>query len=167
MRQLAVLGNWLAERRGEDPEPLFSTSTGRPLTRDALERLLSKHAAHAAERCPSLRTKKITPHVLRHTAAMRLLHAGIDTSVIALWLGHEQIQTTPDISTSRPRNQGKSTLPNHTPQRQARPLPATRHTPRLPRGTMIMRPPQPRSPPKNSIHKHQVRIIQSPHNTTA
>jgi len=91
---VAVLGDWLAERGGEDPEPLFPTSTGRPLSRDALERRLCKHAAHAAERCPSLRTKKITPHVLRHTAAMRLLHAGIDTSVIALWLGHEQIQTT-------------------------------------------------------------------------
>ena len=52
------------------------------------------HATHAAERCQSLITKTITPHVLRHTAAMRLLHADVDTTVIALWLGHEQVETT-------------------------------------------------------------------------
>ena len=60
----------------------------------ALARRGAKHAAHAAERCPSLAAKTITPHVLRHTAAMRLLHAGVDTTVIALWLGHEQVETT-------------------------------------------------------------------------
>src|SRR5204862_1023674 len=70
------------------------TSTGKPLTRKALARRVVKHAAHAAERCPSLTAKTITPHVLRHTAAMRLLHAGVDTTVIALWLGHEQVETT-------------------------------------------------------------------------
>jgi integrase/recombinase XerD len=85
---------WARERDGRPEEPLFTTSTGRPLTRDALERRLTKHAATAARACPSLAVKTITPHVLRHTAAMRLLHAGVDTTVIALWLGHEQIQTT-------------------------------------------------------------------------
>jgi site-specific recombinase XerD len=64
------------------------------MTRDALEHRLAKHAAAAAASCPTLATKTITPHVLRHTAAMRLLHAGVDTTVIALWLGHEQVQTT-------------------------------------------------------------------------
>jgi integrase/recombinase XerD len=91
---VTTLRNWLDERGGEQSEPLFPTSTGRRPSRDALERRLAKHAAHAAERCLSLHTKKITPHVLRHTAAMRLLHAGVDTTVIALWLGHEQIETT-------------------------------------------------------------------------
>ena len=85
---------WTRERAGQPHEPLFATSTGRPLTRDALERRLTKHAATAVATCPSLAAKTITPHVLRHTAAMRLLHAGVDTTVIALWLGHEQIQTT-------------------------------------------------------------------------
>jgi site-specific recombinase XerD len=84
---------WTRERDGQPHDPLFVTSTGRKLTRDALERL-AKHAATAATACPSLAAKKITPHVLRHTTAMRLLHAGVDTTVIALWLGHEQIQTT-------------------------------------------------------------------------
>jgi integrase/recombinase XerD len=91
---IAVMRAWARERDGRPGDPLFATSTGRPLTRDALERRLSKHAAAAAAACPSLAAKTITPHVLRHTAAMRLLHAGVDTTVIALWLGHEQIQTT-------------------------------------------------------------------------
>ena len=85
---------WLAERGSPPTEPLFPTSTGKPLTRKALARRIAKHATHGAERCQSLTAKTITPHVLRHTAAMRLLHAGIDTTVIALWLGHEQVETT-------------------------------------------------------------------------
>jgi integrase/recombinase XerD len=63
---------------------LFPTRTGRKLSRDAIEHRLAAHAQAATAACPSLAAKKITPHVLRHTAAMRLLHAGIDTSVIAL-----------------------------------------------------------------------------------
>jgi integrase/recombinase XerD len=91
---ITVMRAWTRERAGQPTDPLFPTSTGRPLTRDALERRLTKHAATAATACPSLAAKTVTPHVLRHTAAMRLLHAGVDTTVIALWLGHEQIQTT-------------------------------------------------------------------------
>ena len=85
---------WLSERRGSDHDPLFPTRTGTALTRDALARRLTKYSAQPARGCPSLRQKTVTPHTLRHTAAMRLLHAGIDTSVIALWLGHQQIETT-------------------------------------------------------------------------
>ncbi|MHB1999508.1 MAG: tyrosine-type recombinase/integrase [Solirubrobacteraceae bacterium] len=91
---VTVLGAWLKERDGKQHEPLFPTSTGRALTRHAIERRLAKHTAHAAAHCPSLQHKKVTPHVLRHTAAMRLMQAGVDTTVIALWLGHEQVQTT-------------------------------------------------------------------------
>jgi integrase/recombinase XerD len=91
---IAVLASWLTERDAGADDPLFPTSTGRPLTRDALERRLTKHALHASVRCPSLHKKTVTPHVLRHTAAMRLLQAGVDTTVIALWLGHEQVDTT-------------------------------------------------------------------------
>jgi site-specific recombinase XerD len=91
---VAVMRAWARERDGQPDDPLFATSTGRKLTRDALERRLAKHAATATTTCPSLATKTVTPHVLRHTTAMRLLHAGVDTTVIALWLGHEQIQTT-------------------------------------------------------------------------
>lgn len=91
---VALLRAWLSEHTGQVTEPLFPTRTGQVLSRDALERRLAKHAANAAQACPSLSKKKITLHGLRHTAAMRLLHAGVDTSVIALWLGHEQVETT-------------------------------------------------------------------------
>lgn len=91
---VAVLRVWLTERAGQAAEPLFATHVGGALSRDALEHRLAEHAASAARACPSLGQKKITLHVLRHTAAMRLLHAGVDTSVIALWLGHEQVETT-------------------------------------------------------------------------
>jgi site-specific recombinase XerD len=89
-----VLRNWLAGRGGNPAGPLFPTASGHPLSRDAVAKLLRKHHQRATARCPSLTTKAVTPHVLRHTAAMNLLHAGVDTTVIALWLGHEQVQTT-------------------------------------------------------------------------
>jgi site-specific recombinase XerD len=89
-----ALREWLTERRGLPPEPVFPTSTGTHLTRDAVARRLAQHTTTAATACPSLHHKNITPHVLRHTAAMRLLHAGVDSTVIALWLGHENVQTT-------------------------------------------------------------------------
>lgn len=91
---MAVLRAWLDERGREAEGPLFPTRTGGHLSRDALERRLAHHVAAAARRCPSLREKRVTAHVLRHTTAMRLLQAGVDTSVIALWLGHEQVETT-------------------------------------------------------------------------
>jgi site-specific recombinase XerD len=91
---VTALKNWMKERGGLPADPLFPTHTGKPLSRDALERRTAKHAATAALSCPTLIEKKISPHTLRHTAAMRLLHAGVDTTVIALWLGHENVATT-------------------------------------------------------------------------
>lgn len=73
---------------------VFTTRTGTRMSRDAIAARLTLHATNAATFCPSLNGKTITPHVLRHTAAMRLLAAGIDSTVIALWLGHESIDTT-------------------------------------------------------------------------
>jgi integrase/recombinase XerD len=91
---VAVLRAWIAERRGTPSDPLFPASTGRPLSRDAIERRISVHVAKAAETCPSLRSKHVTAHTLRHTCAMNLLQSGNDIAVIALWLGHEQVSTT-------------------------------------------------------------------------
>jgi integrase/recombinase XerD len=91
---VAVLRVWLSERKGQADQPLFPTSRGRRLSRDGLERRLTKHVTSAAQTRPSLHEKNITPHTLRHTAAMQLLHAGVDTTVIALWLGHERVDTT-------------------------------------------------------------------------
>jgi integrase/recombinase XerD len=90
----AVLKSWLAERPGSPGDPLFPGTTGRRLSRDAIEHRVALAAAAAAEKCPSLQAKRVTMHTLRHTAAMRLLEAGNDITVIALWLGHEQIATT-------------------------------------------------------------------------
>lgn len=90
----AVLTVWMSERAGGRDEPLFPTRTGRRLSRDAVERLVHKHAVTAASRCPSLSADELHPHVLRHSCAMSLLHAGVDTSVIALWLGHADIRST-------------------------------------------------------------------------
>jgi site-specific recombinase XerD len=89
-----VLRVWLAERKGSALEPLFPTITGQRLSRDAIEHRLAHYVANASRICPSLRHKQVTAHTLRHTAAMRLLLAGVDTTVIALWLGHEQVSTT-------------------------------------------------------------------------
>lgn len=89
-----VLKAWLKERAGTPADPLFPTTTGKHLSRDAIERRLSRHLSTATENCASLKAKHVTMHTLRHTAAMRLLLAGNDVAVIALWLGHEQISTT-------------------------------------------------------------------------
>ena len=89
-----VLQTWLAELNPDPGGPLFPTRSGGRLSRDAVERLVAKHAATAADTCPSVKEKHVTPHTLRHTAAMTLLKAGVDTSVIALWLGHEGTETT-------------------------------------------------------------------------
>ena len=83
-----TLTAWLAERRGQPGDPLFPTQAGNPLSRDAVARLLSKYVQLASTSCPGLKGKTISPHTLRHSAAMALVHAGIDPTVIALWMGH-------------------------------------------------------------------------------
>jgi site-specific recombinase XerD len=88
-----VLRAWLRERQGEDADPVFPNARGDPLSRDGVAYLLKKYVAIARRECPSLENKSVTPHVLRHTAAMDLLQHGVDRSVIALWLGHEQMDT--------------------------------------------------------------------------
>lgn len=90
----SLLRQWLAEHPGEATSPVFPTARGGALSPDALQRLVARHVKSAARVCPSLKGKKITPHSLRHSAAMAMLRRGIDLTVIALWLGHESIQTT-------------------------------------------------------------------------
>jgi site-specific recombinase XerD len=89
-----LLRCWLDERAGRPGDPLFPTRTGRRLSRDAVAQRVGTHAATAAERCPSLLHKSIHPHVLRHSCAMSLLQSGVDTTVIALWLGHAGVRST-------------------------------------------------------------------------
>ena len=90
----AALRAWLKERHGEPNVPVFPNQRAGPLSHDGLDYLLQKHLTSARVCCPSLKNKRVTPHVLRHTAAMELLQNGVDRAVIALWLGHESIETT-------------------------------------------------------------------------
>jgi len=96
LREDAVkaLSAWLEEHRGQPADPLFPNRGGGPLSHDSIEHLVGKYATIARQRCPSLEKKHITPHVLRHSAAMELLQHGVDPAVIALWLGHESVETT-------------------------------------------------------------------------
>ncbi|MDP2956437.1 MAG: tyrosine-type recombinase/integrase [Longimicrobiales bacterium] len=91
---LRCLHAWLKEGSAGPTDLLFPSSRGGALSLDALEMIVDKYAATAAERCPSITEKRVSPHTLRHTAAMQLRQAGVDLSVIALWLGHESIETT-------------------------------------------------------------------------
>lgn len=91
---VATMTNYLAERRTRPGVALFCGPHGQPLSRDALEHRLAKHVATASGPCPRLAAKHITMHTLRHTAAMNLLAAGVDVSVIALWLGHADTHST-------------------------------------------------------------------------
>jgi site-specific recombinase XerD len=90
----AALTAWLRERNGQPTDPVFPSIRGGTLSRDAVERLVTHHATTAQGRCASLARKHVTPHVLRHTTAMELLGHGVDRAVIALWLGHESVETT-------------------------------------------------------------------------
>ena len=91
---IKIIRGWLTERAGRPGDPLFCTRTGRRLSRDAVAQRIHTHTATAARRCPSLAGKRVHPHVLRHSCAMTLLQAGVDTSVIALWLGHAGVRST-------------------------------------------------------------------------
>lgn len=85
---------WLQERKADEADPVFVSVRGNRLSRDAVEQIVRKHVASASKYCPSLAAKTVSPHVLRHSAAMELLQNGVDRTVIALWLGHESVETT-------------------------------------------------------------------------
>ena len=92
---LSVMKKWLRERSPyTDDDLVFPSVRGPRLSADAVQYLLRKYVATASQSCPSLARKRVTPHVWRHTAAMELLQGGVDRAVIALWLGHENVQTT-------------------------------------------------------------------------
>ena len=90
----AMLRAWKKEQTPLPSNPVFPNARGEALSTDGVQYLLSKHVRSAQRRCESLKEKRVSPHVLRHTTAMNLLHAGIDRALIALWLGHESVETT-------------------------------------------------------------------------
>ena len=89
-----VMRNWLAERANDHSKPLFLSNRGDRLSRDAIEHIVRKYVELASTKCATLKSKRVTPHVLRHSAAMQLLQNGVDRTIIALWLGHESVETT-------------------------------------------------------------------------
>ena len=91
---ITALRAWQREQQSPPNEPVFLNARGQPLSRDGVAYLLAKHVATAQQSCPSLERKRIAPHALRHSAAMELLQSGVDCAVIALWLGHETMDTT-------------------------------------------------------------------------
>jgi site-specific recombinase XerD len=94
------LREWVRDNKLTPESPLFPNARGAAMTRSAVEKRLAKSLKAAAEKCPSLKGKNVTPHTLRHTTAMHLLESGVDLAVIALWLGHEQLSTTHIYMTS-------------------------------------------------------------------
>ena len=88
------LTDWMRELPNAPGQPLFPSARGRHLSAHGVHYLLAKHVATATSACPSLKRKRVSPHVLRHTTAMDLLQQGVEQAVIALWLGHESIETT-------------------------------------------------------------------------
>jgi site-specific recombinase XerD len=91
---VAILRTWIEESVTRNAQTLFPNARGERLSSDGVQYILSKHASTASKKCPSLKAKKVTPHVLRHSCAMELLQAGVDRAMIALWLGHESVETT-------------------------------------------------------------------------
>jgi integrase/recombinase XerD len=91
---VTALQAWIREQGADSTRILFPSVRGGPLSADAVQHLVAKYAAAAQQTCPSLADKRISPHVLRHTTAMELMQAGVDRTLIALWLGHESAETT-------------------------------------------------------------------------
>src|SRR6202521_146144 len=118
---LAVLKAWLREPQRGEGDVLFPSAQGERLSVHGVQYLLTKHRTTASKVCPSLKEKRVTVHRLRHTMAMDLLQAGVDRSVIALWLGHESVETTQiyiDATlTMKEQDLAKTSLPNGRPGR--------------------------------------------------
>ena len=133
-----VLRAWSKERAGLPDDPLFPTTRGGALSRDAVALIVERHTKTASHACPTLATKTVSPHVLRHTTGMNLLHAGVDTSVIALWFGHESTEATQIYLHADMAIKERSARPHNPHRRQARPLPARRRATRVPGRALIM-----------------------------
>ena len=91
---VTVLKAWIREQNRNDSKILFPSQRGGRLSAVGVQHMVARHVATAGATCATLRSKRVSPHVLRHAAAMELLQAGVDRAVIALWLGHESVETT-------------------------------------------------------------------------
>ena len=132
-----VMKDWLEHTTGPPADPLFPARgrTPHPLTRDAIQARLDNYQQIAALTCPSLTGKTITPHVLRHTRAMRMRAAGHDISMIALWLGHEDISSTQKYLHADLRTKERALDRTTSRRRPTRSIPTHGHHAGLPRQT--------------------------------
>ena len=89
-----VMKSWLSENKSNSENLVFTNARKGKLSRDGIGYILKKYVPFASDHCVTLKRKHISPHSLRHTAAMQLLEAGVDTMIIAIWLGHESIEST-------------------------------------------------------------------------
>ena len=157
-RQTAeVPREWHTERGGTGSDPVFPTRRGARLSRDAVERLTAKHASTAAQACPSLAGKHLTPHVLRHSAAMALLHSGADITVIAPVAGPRITRHHTGLPARRHGHEGTSPRTHDTAGQPARPLQRPGHPPGLPRHArtrVITDPDMPRRAQLSTSHQH-------------
>ena len=129
---------WLSERGGADSEPLFVSNRGDRLSRDAVERIVRKHVGVGRHTCPTLKGKRVTPHVLRHSAAMQFLQNGVDRTVIALWLGHESVESTQMYVHADIQIKEQAMAKTTASGRLTRSISAKRRAARLPRRALIM-----------------------------
>jgi site-specific recombinase XerD len=111
---VAVLSAWIEELEREPSKFLFPNARGDRLSADAVQHMVAKHVALARQNCPSLVNKRVSPHVLRHAAAMELLQAGVDRSLIAIWLGHESLETNADLLRCESRHERGNPCENTT-----------------------------------------------------
>jgi integrase/recombinase XerD len=121
---VTVLAAWIREQGSDGTRILFPGARGSRLSSDAVQHLVAKYAAAARRTCPSLAGKRVSPHVLRHTTAMELMQAGVDRTLIALWLGHESVETTQiylDANLSIKEEALSKTTPIHTKAGRYRP----------------------------------------------
>jgi len=121
---VSVLKAWLREPQRGDRQVLFPNARGERLTVHGVQYMLSKHCRTASKACPSLKQKRVTVHVLRHTVAMDLLQEGVEPAVIALWLGHESVETTQMYVAATLAMKEKAlakTIPPHAKPRRYRP----------------------------------------------
>ena len=155
----AQLRRWLPRIDGNADAPVFPNRAGKPLSRSGVEHQLRGACRKASERYPSLATRRITPHTLRHTTAMHLLQSGVDITVIALWLGHERHH--PPVRRSRPRHEGGGAPVRRRSRTSTAPLHGRRSAPRLPGSPLTMRSTAPRDRPRPRGPPGQLCIVRS------
>ena len=157
----AQLRRWLPRIDGAPDAPAFPNRAGKPLSRSGVEHQLRVACRKAAERHPSLATRRISPHTLRHTTAMHLLQSGVDITVIALWLGHENTATTHQYVEADLAMKEAALRCVDDPAPPTAPFHGRRSAPQLPGSPLTMRSTAPRDRLRPRAPPSQLRIVRN------